>query len=205
MILPKGFAIASEQQNKQIAPTTFDKVYHRLTHRGLFVLINSDSIASFLQVVQLLLEAGASVSIADQALWVPLHWAAQNGHDLVVELLVDAGAEIEIADGHGVRPLHLAAQSGNERCVELLLEAKNGATVSDAVTSATHVFATCLVYGVSSIPREHICCCLVCCCLEMLQCVMTTYLYAYMIIVRTPSQATTYMLPNIYAAFNSVW
>lgn len=83
----------------------------------------------FLQVVTVLLAAGASVSSADKALWVPLHWASQNGYEAVVDLLLQAGAEVEVPDAHGVRPLHLAAQSGNDKVVNLLLQSQRGIKV----------------------------------------------------------------------------
>ena len=44
-------------------------------------------------IVQLLLEAGASVNQANQSGWAPLHQATRLGHHRMARLLLDWGAE----------------------------------------------------------------------------------------------------------------
>ena len=46
-----------------------------------------------LDIVQLLLEAGASVNQANQSGWAPLHQATRLGHHRMARLLLDWGAE----------------------------------------------------------------------------------------------------------------
>ena len=45
-------------------------------------------------IVQLLLEAGASVNQANQSGWAPLHQATRLGHHRMARLLLDWGAEL---------------------------------------------------------------------------------------------------------------
>lgn len=58
-----------------------------------------------------------------------LHFAAQNGHDLLCELLLSWGAEPEPQDKHGRTPIQLAAVRGHEATVELLQT--HGAELTD--------------------------------------------------------------------------
>ena len=69
-------------------------------------------------IVQLLLEKGASIEAIDAAKLNPLGIAALNGHNGVVELLLEKGALIEPM---GCNPLLCAAQADHTSTVELLL------------------------------------------------------------------------------------
>ena len=93
------------------------------------------------QIVELLLEAGTDVNIAerDDHSYNPndedygydylcngmtaLHWAASEGHSTVVELLLEASADKHAADDSGSTALHFAATRGHSEVVKLLLEA----------------------------------------------------------------------------------
>ena len=89
-----------------------------------------------LDIVRLLLEAGADKDAARQNGSTALHTAAWNGHLDVVRFLLEAGADKDAAAQSGGTALHTAAQSGNLDIVRLLLEAgadkdaarKNGST-----------------------------------------------------------------------------
>ncbi|CAI8051566.1 Ankyrin-2 [Geodia barretti] len=62
------------------------------------------------QIVRLLLEKRADVSICDKNGCSPVYGASQNGHTDVVDLLVQAGADIHLATTeYGSVPLGIAA------------------------------------------------------------------------------------------------
>ena len=88
------------------------------------------------EVVRLLLEAGADTEKRADDGVTPLHVAASRGNRDVARLLLQWGAEKEKLTQHcGVTPLHAAAASGNLEVVRLLLEwgadiEKNAATGS---------------------------------------------------------------------------
>ena len=76
-------------------------------------------------VVQILLDKGASMKLATQNGMTPLHWAAEGGGKRIVQLLLRQGGQLYVnsADDEGDTPLHLAARTGNEEIVQLLLDA----------------------------------------------------------------------------------
>ena len=77
--------------------------------------------------VRHLVDAGASVSVADQDGATALTLACRNGHAKVVRLLLKAKAEpdrtLSQASGGGA-PLHFACKVGSAECVKLLVGAK---------------------------------------------------------------------------------
>ncbi len=70
--------------------------------------------------VQLLLDAGANVSIKNQWGRTPLHVAARRGCFDVAELLLDAGADPNATTNEGWTPMHVAARSGQKSMLDLL-------------------------------------------------------------------------------------
>ncbi|XP_056298040.1 ankyrin repeat and protein kinase domain-containing protein 1 [Pseudoliparis swirei] len=72
-------------------------------------------------IILLLLDRGASATLADEELWTALHFAAQSGDDRTVRLLLDNGAAAEAQETNGWTALHLACQNGHETVVRLLL------------------------------------------------------------------------------------
>ena len=76
-----------------------------------------------LEVVRLLLEAGADKHAVDTEGDTALSAAAQEGHLEVVRMLLEAGADKEAALTDGATALHFAAQDGHFEVVRLLLEA----------------------------------------------------------------------------------
>lgn len=74
-----------------------------------------------------LLRAGASLRIADNAGWTPLHEACLEGHDKIVELMLAYDAEVDAPGGDGDTPLHDAVGNTHAKVVELLL--KHGASM----------------------------------------------------------------------------
>ena len=78
----------------------------------------------YVEIVRLLLEAGANADVADLFMKTSLHVAAERGHVEIVELLLQAGADQDIANSSGkTTSLHWAAKKGHVEVVRLLLKA----------------------------------------------------------------------------------
>jgi ankyrin repeat protein len=58
------------------------------------------------------LNIGAYVNFTGADGYMPLHWAARNGHADTVTLLLDRGADLTAKDKLGHTPLHRAAHNG---------------------------------------------------------------------------------------------
>ena len=76
-----------------------------------------------LDVVRVLLEAGADLHATDNGGRTPLHRACDNGHLDVVRVLFEAGADLHATDDGGRTPLHLACDNGHFDVVRVLFEA----------------------------------------------------------------------------------
>lgn len=74
-------------------------------------------------MVQLLLDAGADITVQNQWGRAPLHVAARRGCRQTAELLLSRGADLDAATREGWTPLHVAYRSGQPELVELLLSA----------------------------------------------------------------------------------
>ena len=96
-------------------------------------------------MVRLLLEAApAAAMAASEDGWLPLHVAAQEGHEAVVRLLLEAApAAAMTTSASGYLPLHWAAYAGHEAVARLLLEAAPAAamTASEGGWLSLHVAA----------------------------------------------------------------
>lgn len=79
-------------------------------------------------MVKLVLDFQADVSILDLSGRTPLHIAAHKGFREIIEMLLGAGSKSDIADGDGKTALHLAAGNGDLGAVGLLLN--HGADIS---------------------------------------------------------------------------
>ncbi|KAM6899978.1 histone-lysine N-methyltransferase EHMT2 [Xenentodon cancila] len=73
------------------------------------------------EVIKVLLNRGADVSIKDKELNVCLHWAAYAGSVDIAELVLNAGCSLSSVNMHGDTPLHIAAREGYLDCVTLFL------------------------------------------------------------------------------------
>lgn len=67
---------------------------------------------SSVEVVELLIEAGATVDFPQLDGWTPLHFASANGNHEVAKTLLSHGADKDRLDNEGWTPLHLAASRG---------------------------------------------------------------------------------------------
>ncbi len=74
------------------------------------------------QIVRILLDAGASVTVPNQRGLAPIHCAAHAGHtEVIAALLARAAPLLEHVDRFGRRPLLLAAGEGRDEVLKLLL------------------------------------------------------------------------------------
>ena len=81
----------------------------------------------FSRVVRILIDSGASVSIAGENGVTALHMTAQNGHLMATIDLVRAGADTEARRDNDATPLHMAVQNGHLQVMKALI--KGGANV----------------------------------------------------------------------------
>ena len=89
-------------------------------------------------VVRLLLDAGASVHLQNDAQDTALHLAAERGRTETARLLLEAGSNFMARDANGRTPLFRAIEGGRGEIVELLHTA---ALVNSSQQSPTRVFA----------------------------------------------------------------
>ncbi|XP_077362134.1 histone-lysine N-methyltransferase EHMT2 isoform X2 [Festucalex cinctus] len=73
------------------------------------------------EVIKVLLNRGADVTINDKELNVCLHWAAYAGNVDIAEMVLNAGCSLASVNVHGDTPLHIAAREGYLDCVTLFL------------------------------------------------------------------------------------
>ena len=76
-------------------------------------------------MVSLLLEYKANISLRDSEGSIPLHTAAAFGRYRAVRRLILEGSDVNAVDSNGDTPLHVSAGSGYLKVVRLLLD--NGA------------------------------------------------------------------------------
>jgi ankyrin repeat protein len=83
---------------------------------------------AFLEIVRVLLDAGASVSAADkrqgevEGEHQALHYAVVGQNRAVVEAILDAGADVNALTSGGDTPLNFAIRRGNLELMQLLVE-----------------------------------------------------------------------------------
>ena len=67
-----------------------------------------------IEIVRMLLEAGADANAKQEGGFVPLHSAAQNGNAPLVELLLKHGARADARNDKGKTPSDIAAEAGHK-------------------------------------------------------------------------------------------
>ncbi len=83
--------------------------------------LHAAALSGHANCVQLLIQHGAPVDIADYNGHTPLFRACERGHTEVVVLLLRAGAMVELVDGSGRSCLHWAASGGHSVICSSLL------------------------------------------------------------------------------------
>jgi len=71
-------------------------------------------------VVKLLLKAGANIDVKSKYGWTALMHASYNGHVDVIRLLLEAGADVEAKSNAGMTALMHASFNGHVSVVKLL-------------------------------------------------------------------------------------
>ncbi len=102
------------------------------------------------EMVELLLEAGADLEGRDNEGRTPLMWAGWKGNATIVWDLIGRGARLEARDGKEVTPLMWAAQGMDAETVKALLEA--GAEVD----AGDRYGATALMFGAKAGGLEQV-------------------------------------------------
>jgi uncharacterized protein len=82
--------------------------------------LHSAASARNLEAAQFLLEHGAPVNARQQAGWVPIHAAAQNGDRPMVELLLKHHADPKLTNDDGKTAAMVAREKGHEQIAALL-------------------------------------------------------------------------------------
>jgi ankyrin repeat protein len=82
--------------------------------------LHSAASARHLEAARLLLEHGAPVNARQQAGWVPIHAAAQNGDRPMVELLLKYHADPKLANDQGKTAATVARETNHEEIAQLL-------------------------------------------------------------------------------------
>ena len=104
-----------------------------------------------LEVMRLLIDAGADCNATTVDGTTALHLAAEEGHVEVVELLIQTGAEKNAATWSGKAALHFAAEDGHLEVVRLLLDA--GAEKDAAAADGHTVLQAAVMYGHLEVVR----------------------------------------------------
>ncbi|XP_048465114.1 ankyrin-1-like [Rhincodon typus] len=73
-------------------------------------------------IVQQLLQHGASPDAATTSGYTPLHISAREGHEDVASVLLEQGASLSVNTKKGFTPLHVAAKYGRMEVANLLLQ-----------------------------------------------------------------------------------
>jgi ankyrin repeat protein len=94
-------------------------------------IINLASYHGRREIIQLLIEHGATVNGRDQNGSTALMWAAQQGHFEVIKILLAAGAQVDARDWNGDTALMRALYSGNPATLKLLLDAGARSDIRD--------------------------------------------------------------------------
>ncbi|KAH8800873.1 ankyrin repeat-containing domain protein [Xylogone sp. PMI_703] len=67
--------------------------------------VNAASSNGHVEVVKLLLEKGADITVVSKYGWTPVYAASLKGHIKVIKLLLEKGADITTANNDGWTPL----------------------------------------------------------------------------------------------------
>lgn len=99
-----------------------------------------------MEVVQVLLAAGAEVDIKNKYFQTPIYCASLYGNGEIVTYLLEAGANVNMKDKDNWTPLHWACWNGHSDIVQILLPAGADKTIKDSVSvMMVHLFICVIV------------------------------------------------------------
>jgi len=97
-----------------------DRALPNAREAGGITPLHSAATEGRVEVVELLLSAGANVNATNQWNVTPIYLAAALGHKEVCSLLLARGANVRIADHKGETPLQAARRNGHQDVIDLL-------------------------------------------------------------------------------------
>ena len=77
----------------------------------------------YVEILKLLAENGADLSVVIVERMTPAHAAAANGHIEVLRLLAENGADLNAIDNYDRTPVYMAAAEGHVEVIQLLADA----------------------------------------------------------------------------------
>ncbi|KAM3666284.1 ankyrin repeat domain-containing protein 2 isoform X2 [Ammospiza nelsoni] len=83
--------------------------------------LHRSSLEGHMEILQKLLDTGATVDFRDRLDCTAVHWACRGGHLDAVKLLQDRGADLNVKDKLLSTPLHVATRTGHLDIVEHLI------------------------------------------------------------------------------------
>ncbi|XP_008060738.1 ankyrin repeat domain-containing protein 2 [Carlito syrichta] len=113
--LPMNLLVLEDEKHHGTQSPALQKVQFRRTalHRA--------SLEGHVELLEKLLESGATVDFQDRLDCTALHWACRGGHMEVVKLLQSRGADSNVRDKLLSTPLHVAVRTGRLQIVEHFL------------------------------------------------------------------------------------
>ncbi|KAF1316533.1 Tkl/tkl-ccin protein kinase, partial [Globisporangium splendens] len=106
-------SICIAAENGDFDAAADDGISNLTNHNGTSSLLIASQ-EDHIEVVAVLLESAASVSMTDKDELAPLFTAARNGHWKVAEVLLQYNADLESADTKGRTALFIAVQEGHD-------------------------------------------------------------------------------------------
>jgi ankyrin repeat protein len=84
-----------------------------------------------IEIVQMLIDAGADVNAKDDSDSTPLYVAAEFGKTEIARMLIGAGVDVNMKNVIGSTPLHEAAHNGRVKIAHMLIDAGANVNVQD--------------------------------------------------------------------------
>ena len=136
LLFPSPFVVAAQYGHAGVVKLFINRFSgaFEVDHTSTIVSLNTQNVVegatalwcastgNYVEIVKMLLEAGANVNISTATGSTPLRGAAFNGHCDVMEVLIANGADLNYANVVGQSPLLIAVMRGHLKATELLLD-----------------------------------------------------------------------------------